>query len=199
MKIIRFFSKKIMYILLLFSLSINVILLFRVIPHYEKLDESVTERNFYVETSSANDNVNKLINRIYSDKELEEINSLRLSYLELDNLYPIECVRYVNNFEYSVTYKGENKYLIIKFNKSGEKKYSKIYISTYKKSDFSFITIGESFFNIKKFDDNGYYYFWNVGNTEAEYKSWHYTIDGYIIIITYDEHLDVIGIEEQLI
>lgn len=192
-------NNKIIYILLLFSISINLILIFKVILQCDKKNESIIERNFYVETSRANDNVNKLIKKIYSDSELEKINLLKLSYLELDNLYPIECVRYINNIEYSVTYKSENKYLIIKFNKNGEKKYSNIYISSYEKSDFSFINIGESFFNIKEFDDNGYYYFWNSGNTETEYKSWHYTTDGYIIILTYDEHLDVIGIEEELI
>lgn len=198
MKQNKYYGRNIIYILFILSLIINIILVVKIINSDNLVNEEVAERTFYVETSKATDNVNNLIKKIYTDNELDEINSLKLNYKELNTLYPIECVRYINNFEYSVTYKSENKYLIIKFNKSGEKKYGNIYTPKYNKSDFSFITIGESFFNIREFDDD-YYYFWNAGNTETGYKSWHYTIDGYIIILTYDEHLDVIGIEEQLI
>lgn len=199
MKQNKYYVKNIIYILFILSFIINAILLFKIIKSDNLVDEEAIERTFYVETSKATDNVNNLITKIYTDKELDEINSLKLNYKELNKLYLIECVRYVNNFEYCVTYKGEGKYLIIKFNKSGEKKSSQIYNSQHEKSSFSFIKFGDKFSNIKDFDDSGFYHFWYAGNVESEYKSYHYTTDGYIIILTYDEYLEVIGIEEQLI
>lgn len=168
-------------------------------PSYEirKMEEIID--------SVSEENINNLITKEYSNKELRKIDLLDLNLEELDSKYRIECLRKEDldesSFPYSVIYKSKNQYLIIYFNENGEKKFSYISKMSKDKDKFDFVKIGETkFIEIYLADfGNGMYDKFDSSMNWSTSTSTHLTKDGYVIIYEYDESNIVQSITIEMI
>lgn len=132
-------------------------------------------------------NVNDIITKEYSNKELKIIESTDLNIEELDKLYRIECIR-IDTSEvgsyYKVVYRSKNKYLFIYFDENGDKLYSFIYRMSKEKNKFDKVEVGKTKkINIFFIDGkNGY---WPPRHWPVNLSS-HFTKDGFIITYEYN-------------
>ena len=98
--------------------------------------------------------------------------------------------------EYSLDESAATQYL---FDDSGTKLLGNIYSVQLSKSDFDGLTKGQSIEEVKTIDPNGEYLFLYTGRNDTPKVSSHYTKDGYLITIEYDDFNTIISINEELI
>lgn len=67
------------------------------------------------------------------------------------------------------------------------------------KSDFGELKKGQTLENVQKIDPQGEYLFLYTGRNDTPKISSHYTKDGYLITIQYDDSGTIIDIAEELI
>ena len=151
-----------------------------------------------VEISPSDKNLNELASKIYEDSQLSEIIKFDGQIRELDTRYPIECIRKYNK-NYRVSYLGAEKIAVIIFDDSGNKVSGSIYNACKSKSDFSVLAKGESLKNVQKIDPYGEYLFLYTGRNDTPKISSHYTKDGYLITIQYNDSNTIINIKEEQI
>ena len=125
----------------------------------------------------------ELITKIYLEDELDPFFSLS----ELLQERPPECVRYVNDVLY-IIYKYEGGSYLVLYPPSLEVEYifRGWYVGkkTYLK-DFEDLTSQEAFLvAVQEFDVYGDYIGFKL-SSETIPESWHYTVDGYLICLTY--------------
>lgn len=150
-----------------------------------------------LKTSPVNENVIDIVSKKYSDSELLEISKYKGTINKLNDKYPVECLRKIGEY-HRVAYLGTNSILIIYFDDNGNIISRNIYNSVLKKSDFDILKIGMSLEEVKKIDPNGDYSFIYTGRNDLK-TSLHYTKDGYILSIEYDENNTIVNISESLI
>ena len=183
------------------------------------LDETMTETGFYEEAencfklSPTDINVLDLVTKIYSDEELSEIERFEGTIKELNELYPIECVRLTDSFTsktynesfkkiYRVAYLGEFKAVL--FYVVADELYEKIgssisYDMDLSVLDFEALSTDQTYFDVKKLDPNAYYPF-AIYSIRLPHLSFHCTKEGFLITVEYDEEDDrIIGITKELI
>lgn len=149
-----------------------------------------------LQTNDISTNVNKLITTKYSTEQLEYINSLEVNLYELDTEFPIQCIKQINNC-FRVIYLSENNILHMIYDDNDTKCFGRVYDFSKLKSDFSSMKIGQSLDDVMTIDPNGDYLFLYTGCSTPRISS-HYTTDGYLIKITYD-NTTVIDIQTELI
>lgn len=154
--------------------------------------------NMKLSVSDPQANIISLITEIYSDEQLDEIKMTNNDINQLNAEYPIQCLRKVDS-HYQAVYRGNQKILIVVFDLSGIKILSKIYNISVIASDFNALSIGQSICEVQKIDPKGDFTFLYTGRNNAPQISYHYTSDGYIIQITYNDENDIIDIDKDLI
>lgn len=140
----------------------------------------------------------ELVSKTYDDLHLMEIVQFNGTINELSIQFPIECLR-CHNGKYRVSYLGIGKVAILVFDDSGSKILGSIYNAEKLKSDFGELKKGQTLENVQKIDPQGEYLFLYTGRNDTPKISSHYTKDGYLITIQYDDSGTIIDIAEELI
>lgn len=157
-----------------------------------------TETTFNIKPIPDNENVTDVITNIYNYNELLEISKFEGSLEDLNKLYPIEFVRNVNGV-YRVSYLGNGNIAILFADNSEKVLMGKVYNTRKTRSEFAAVKAGQSVIDVEKFDPDGEYLFLYTGRNDLERVSTHYTKDGYLIRIEYDNACNVVNINETLI
>lgn len=153
---------------------------------------SKIEKNYNL--SDAEENINNLINTIYSNDELEKILEQTYTLESLKSFYPIECFReYYGG--YKAVYSSEDKFLVIIFDNLGNKEFSCIYLKSANSEFLDRIDENTSYDDVMKLDKNGNY----LATSSLPYHTTHYTEDGYFVSIEYDNDLYVKKIYVELL
>ncbi|MBQ7335989.1 MAG: hypothetical protein IJW92_05915 [Clostridia bacterium] len=154
--------------------------------------------NLSSEVSSPDKKLTDLASKTYDDSTLLDIVNFDGSSDELNVLYPIECVRKLDDI-YRVSYLGEDSVAVLLFDNSGNKLSGTIYDNQKSKSDFAELEKGQSLQKVRELDPNGAYIFLYTGSVDTPKISSHYTNDGYLITIEYDASNIITSICEELI
>lgn len=150
------------------------------------------------------ENVNDIITKEYSNKELDEIESADLNLEKLDKKYKIECIKedsYYPFSTYKVVYKSNNKFLIICFDEKGEKLYAFAPRMSNEKQKFDSIEIGKDDRNKVYLNDSNLSLVPELDfviNHNSNLLA-HYTKDGLLITFEYNENGIVIDRKESMI
>lgn len=146
--------------------------------------------NFMTDTNFgrlyATQNVQSLVTKLYNAEELEEISNFEGTYYELSGKYPIQCSKTLGD-SYRVAYLGEDRVAVLLFNSKGEKLGGEVYMTAKGYSDFADISVGDSMDQVKNLDPTGYYPVSITGKDRI--RSEHYTSDGFLITIYYDQNV----------
>lgn len=139
-----------------------------------------------------------LASQIYDEPQLLEISNFDGSMNELNSKYPIECLR-KDDGVYRVSYIGHGSIAVLLFDNTGNRMSGNIYNTHLLKSDFNTIVEGQLLEEVRAIDPNGEYLFLYVGRNDIPKISSHYTKDGYLITIEYDDSNNITSINEELI
>ena len=133
----------------------------------------------------------------YSDVQLSEIAESEMSKDQLVGQYPATYTRTVSIVQddisnatsaVAVHYWGETKVLQLMFDdNSGNKLSSRIYNANCLKSAFEALAVGQPMSDVQTIDPEGDYVFLYTGRRDVPRVSTHYTTDGFLINITYNE------------
>lgn len=148
--------------------------------------------------SPSDKNLTELVSKTYSDSQLLEIAQFNGSINELNTQYPIECVREINN-TYRVSYYGDFSIAVITFDDAGNRILGNVYSALQLKCNFDVLAIGQSLNDVQKIDPKGEYLFLYTGRNDTPKISTHYTKDGYLITIQYDDSNVISNIKKELI
>ena len=154
--------------------------------------------NLIIEISPPDKSLIDLATTVYNEEQLMELTKFDGSLNELNAKYPIECLR-EDNGTYRVSYLGNGYIAVILFDNSGNKLLGTIHRTQLIKSDFDVLTEGQLTEEVKTIDPHGEYLFLSSGRNDTPKVSFHYTKDGYLITIEYDELNTIIRINEELI
>lgn len=162
------------------------------------------ETDIFYDISDNSENIIDVVTEIYSDKDMfDKINTEKYNMKELNKLYPVEFTR---RFEYEdslhmdvVTYITSYGYMIFHYDEDGNYIYGDDIISEKSLKGFYVLNTGYSVDDVQKFDGNGDFAFLYAGYTGTPKISFHYTTDGYIVMIHYDSDYNVEKIEYRLI
>lgn len=145
-------------------------------------------------------NIVDLVHHIYSDEELEEILCFEGPLKELEQEYPVECLREIGSGQtVMVYYLSDTKIGFLHFDRNGEKLgYSTAYGRKHHSKEFQAIQVGDKLEDVRAFDPDGDYLFLYT-DIQLPRGSTHYTTDGYCVYITYDENGTVSEIVVQMI
>jgi hypothetical protein len=149
----------------------------------ETVEEQVFKMN---ELRDSNTNIYDVVTRTYTDDQLKEIISFSGNIDEYNAVYPTESLRIVNN-EYEVVYIGDECYASVIFDMEGKKICDTLYNKGPNLEVFENLEEGETLGHVMEVDPNGYFPFLYAGRTDFPRLSIHYTADGYIITIYYDD------------
>jgi len=152
-----------------------------------------------VQVSDEDKSINELLTTIYSNSQLKEMKNLDLTLEEMHAKYPIQCLR-ETSYRYWASYRSESDVLVISFDLlNGEKIFShKQPFSKRTSNEFLELEIGKYVYDIMEFDENGDYIFLYSGSTKTKI-SVHYTLDGYLFELTFDDDYKLKSIYYELI
>lgn len=143
-------------------------------------------------------NVTELIEHVYSDTELNEIWEFKGSLSELNEKYPIECLRESETVK-SAVYLSDHDIVFVYFDRDGNQSArSEKYSLHHTSEEFRTIQIGDTLDDVREFDPEGSYLFLHTG-VNLPRTSTHCTTDGYLVTIAYDEQNIVTSIDIQMI
>ncbi|MBO5175462.1 MAG: hypothetical protein J6B84_10020 [Eubacterium sp.] len=135
---------------------------------------------------------------VYSDEQLTEIAGSNATKDTLLKNYPTPYIRTVSIVQNDISnatpavmvyYRGETKVLQLMFDGASGGRPSYHFLSTFcSKNEFEPLTIGQSLSDVQAIDPNGEYWFLYTGRNDMPWISTHYTTDGFIINITYDQN-----------
>lgn len=140
----------------------------------------------------------ELSTQIYNETELATIASFVGSIQELDAKYHIECIRKAPT-GYRVSYCGKTNLTLLLFDDLGQIIMGSVYKMSKCKSYFDTLSIGKSLEDVMELDSDGNYLFLYTGRNDIPRKSTHYTMDGYLITIEYDDENFISNIQIELI
>ena len=152
-----------------------------------------------IEISPPDKNIVDIASKIYEGTELSELTEFSGSLNELNSKYPIECLRKEDDGIYRVAYLGDESVIIFFFDDSGNSLFGRTYNRV--QSDFDKLVKGQTLGEVMAFDPDGDYLFLYTGRNDLPRISSHYTKDGYLIYIEYDDSKDgiITSITEELI
>lgn len=151
-----------------------------------------------IETSPSDKSLIDLTSKIYDEPQLSELIKFNGLIDELNDQYPIECLREDNGI-YRVAYLGDGSIAVLLFDNSGNKFWGNIYNTQLLKSDFEGLTKGKPLEEVRRIDPNGEFLFLYTGRNNTPKVSSHYTKDGYLITIEYDTSNSILSKNEELI
>jgi len=150
------------------------------------------------EISPSDKSIIDLVSKKYEKSELLSIVEFGGSINELNAKYHIECLREKDN-TYRVSYCGDESVAVLLFDNSGNRLWGNVYITQQSKSDFDELVKGQSLEEVRAIDPDGVYLFLYTGRNDTPKVSSHYTKDGYLITIEYDDTNTITSINEELI
>lgn len=179
---------------------------------------------FTVKLSPDDKTIVDFATEIYSYEQLEEISKFKGTIQELNERYPMYCIRqnrftgvlspkvlhekYPDHYSgdtsilpnYTVSYLGEDDYIaILIFDRvTGELLYSDIYHASKTKNDFE-KKVGASMELVQRMDPDGEFPFLYTSGIQLPPISYHYTTDGYCVGIEYDDNGLVANLDYYLI
>ena len=165
------------------------------------LNSCVTADNdLKIKISPSVESLIKLSSKIYEDSKLSEIANFNgsLSEIDIDIEYPIECIR-KNGEYYRVSYLGSEKVAVLVFDNFGNKISGSVYSIQKSESDFRGLDKGQSLQDVKTIDPHGEYLFLYTGRNDTPKISYHYTRDGYLISIEYDDSNTITNVKKELL
>lgn len=124
---------------------------------------------------------------LYSDEQLSEIAKLSGSMNDITDSYKTNYKTKVD-VGYRVIYRGETKILMLIFDESENKVSSSFHDMTLNKDAFNMICVGSALSEVRAIDPQGDYLFIYAGSNDIPRVSMHYTMDGFVITITYDKN-----------
>ena len=151
-----------------------------------------------VEISPSDKSLIDLASTSYDDRQLSEIIGFNGLLNELNAQYPIECIR-ANNDIYRVSYLGKGCVAVVLFDSSGKKLLGNVYRTPLTRHDFDGLRTGQSLEDVRKIDPDGDYLFLFTGRNDIPKVSYHYTKDGYLFTIEYNESNIIISTVEEMI
>lgn len=156
------------------------------------------ENDVKIQVSDNNKTFSILMSKKYDNTELESIIQFQGDMEKLDELYPLECVREVGE-NYRISFLGDDRVAIIICDQNGEKIVGNIFNLSCVKSDFSDLKTGQSLRDVQKIDPKGEYMFLYTGRNDSPKISTHYTKDGYLITVEYDDNNIIVSVAIELI
>lgn len=156
------------------------------------------ERELKEKICSPDINITELVSKKYSNSQLLTIAQLEVTMDELNKQYPIECLRKIGN-SYRVSYLGNDSVAVIYFDNSENKILGRVYNLYLTKADFNELATGQLLETVQKIDSQGEYLFLYTGSNDAPKTSTHYTKDGYLITVEYDERNTILSVTTSLI
>ena len=154
--------------------------------------------NLKIELSPSDKSLIDLASKIYSESQLLEIVKFKGTINELNSQYPIECLRNDNGI-YRASYMGYSSIAVLLFDNVGNKFWGNIHSIQLLKSCFDGLTKGQTIEEVRAVDPDGEYLFLCTGRSDMPRVSFHYTKDGFLITIEYDDLNNIINITEELV
>ena len=133
-----------------------------------------------------------LVTTHYDNNQLKKIANQTDSISTLNEIFPIECIRKDGNL-YRVSYLGYEMVAVLAFDANGKMIMGSTYVTNTLKEDFEKVSIGDSLDDVREIDPCGEYLFLFTGRNDSPKLSSHYTKDGYLIIIEYDDNNIIIN------
>ena len=132
----------------------------------------------------------------YTDAQLLEIADFVGTADELTSLYPPSHIRTMNNIVdngntidgFAIIYLGETQALELIIDNLGNRLWQFSYNTIESKKTFDSLSLGQTLTDVQNLDPNGEYLFLYTGRSDFPMVSKHYTRDGFIIRITYDDN-----------
>lgn len=161
--------------------------------------EGMVTKTFSIDETTENQiETNWDNNTRYTDAELSEISEFSGTKEDILSQYPTDYIQTIpiENIDnasdvqdsYQVIYRGETKILLYLFDASGNKISSQFYNTQLAKKSFDSLSQGQTLSDVQIIDPNGEYLFLYTGRNDLPRVSSHYTTDGFIIIISYDNN-----------
>ena len=173
--------------------SVSLIMLLFMLCSCNKVGYDLT-----VKIASSDKSLVDLASVVYDESQLSEIIASDCLINELNAKYPIECLRRCNDM-FRVSYRGNACVAVLLFDNSGKMLNGSIYTVKLSKSDFDGLSKGKSLEDVRTADPDGVYSFLYTGRNDIPKASAHYTKDGYLIKIEYDDSNTIISISAELI
>ncbi|MBR6918277.1 MAG: hypothetical protein IKN38_08840 [Clostridia bacterium] len=140
----------------------------------------------------------ELSDSIYSSSQLSEIVTYDGSLKDYYTRYSVHCLRNLEQ-KYRMSFLGENKVVVVDFDASGNKLCANFFRMNSYKNSFDKLSKGHKLAEVKSIDPDGEYLFLFSGRNDLPRISSHCTLDGYIVIIEYDENNIITGINTELL
>jgi hypothetical protein len=156
------------------------------------------ENDLKLEISPENKSINELATQVYSDSQLTSIARFEGNIDELGQVYSIDCLRRTQN-GYRASFLGYYSVAIVFFDNDGYKITSNVYKISLMSYDFESLNSTKTLDDVKKIDPNGEFLFLYTGRNDVPKISTHYTKDGYIILIEYEDNNQIVDITYELI
>lgn len=153
--------------------------------------------NAVIKVSDENVNILDVVTTKYDDATLDEIVSFTGTMNQLNEKYAVEFCKIYGDFN-RVAYLGDGRICFICFDKDGAEQFSSCYSFTNTNSYYDDLKIGDSLDDVMKMDPDADYLFLYSG-VGAPRVSCHYTIDGYVVSISYDSNNIITDITIELI
>lgn len=147
-------------------------------------------------------NIIDIISEKYSEDMFKEIQKHKYTLDELDKIYPIEFIKKYTNKDdvyFDIAYIISNGYVILHYDSSGNYVFGEKAVAERRLNEFDALSIGDSIDDVEKIDENGKFTFLYTGYTGTPKISYHYTVDGYIVMIHYDSNYIITKVENRLI
>ncbi len=158
---------------------------------------AIEESGFDFIISSSDKTVFDLVTKSYTDTQLFELAMFMGSIEEFNDQYPIECLRKTGD-DYRAAFLGKDSIAVAYFDNIGNKSWGWVYDISLLRSDFLDLSLGQSLNDVMTLDPDGSYIFAYAGSDEFPRESVHFTNDGYMFIIEYDDSNIIININEEL-
>ena len=134
----------------------------------------------------------------YDDYQLNEIVTFSGSMDDLNCYYPIECLRKVNNV-YRACYLGDGLVAVIVFDNAGNKIIGEIHKMLLSEEALYSLEQCKTLRQIQQIDPNGDYSFLYTGRNDTPRVSSHYSTNGIMLTIEYDNENRAVAFSESLI
>lgn len=145
------------------------------------------ENNIKLEISPENKTIIELATKVYSDSQLTSVVGFEGNIDELSHVYSIDCLRKTQN-GYRASFLGDQSAASVFFDSDGNKIKSNVNKLSLMSCDFDSLNSFNTLDDVKKIDVNGEFIFLCTGRNDVPEISKHYTKDGYIIHIEYNEN-----------
>ena len=165
------------------------------------LNKEVEEMNPQI--SDGSKTVYELSTTRYTQKQLDKIEAQasNLTYQNLNRKYPVQCVR-ATEWCYRVVYVGVNRQLLVLFYDNQGSPILSVYpqvTPVVSSQTLDLIKVGEvNLYDVMAIDKSGDFTIFYTGVGEPRI-SYHYTTDGYLYSIEYDEFGIVMDTRRELI